>query len=98
MLVTDLPGPDGLPELTGPGNQRGSAEVEVRLIPFDRVQVSPEAGWRIRWAVRPDLQLALWCSHHPAVSRGGSIRPGFGSPRGAADRGAALAAQYPNPL
>ena len=52
----------------------GSVEVEVRLMPFDPVQVSPEAGgWRLLWPARPDLHLVLWCSHHLTVGRDGTI-------------------------
>ena len=52
----------------------GSVEVDVRLRPLDPVQVTREAGgWRLHWAARADLPLALWCSHELGVDRDGSI-------------------------
>ena len=52
----------------------GPVELEVRLAPFDAVQVVPEAGgWRLNWAARRDLHLVLWCSHDLDVRRDGSI-------------------------
>jgi alpha,alpha-trehalase len=52
----------------------GTVEVEVRLTPFDRVQVSEEGGaWRILWDAHRDVHLVLWCSHPLALARDGSL-------------------------
>ncbi|SNR25167.1 glycoside hydrolase family 15 protein [Blastococcus mobilis] len=72
-----------LAELVSPGRGEllrvarvlsGSVEVDVRLTPFDRVQVTREGGgWRIHWATRPELHLVLWCSAELTVGRDGSL-------------------------
>jgi GH15 family glucan-1,4-alpha-glucosidase len=52
----------------------GTVEVDVRLAPFDPVQVSQEGGaWRLHWAGRPDLHLVLWCSHRLEPARDGTM-------------------------
>src|SRR3954454_19085560 len=78
----------------------GTVEVDVRLAPFDRVQVSEEGGgWRILWGAHRDVHLVLWCSHPLALARDGSLT-GRGSVarRGAADRRPGLVGQHPDPL
>ncbi len=52
----------------------GSVELEVRLAPFDPVQVTQEGGaWRILWGAHRDLHLVLWCSHPLTPARDGSL-------------------------
>ncbi|HEX2074425.1 MAG TPA: glycoside hydrolase family 15 protein [Geodermatophilus sp.] len=52
----------------------GPVDVAVRLRPKDQVRATREGGaWRLHWPARPELRLALWCSHELEVATDGSI-------------------------